>query len=113
MSQILYGKNVIREILEADRRKVHELYAVSLKDIEDDARLAALAGKKGIRPQIVNRERLDKLTTGAKHQGVAARVDDFPFSSLPDLIAAHETHALFVMCDSIQDPQNLGAISRS
>jgi 23S rRNA (guanosine2251-2'-O)-methyltransferase len=56
-------------------------------------------------------EQLERLCGSADHQGVVAEVDPFPYADPERLLDAEE--ALVVALDQIQDPHNLGAISRA
>jgi 23S rRNA (guanosine2251-2'-O)-methyltransferase len=56
-------------------------------------------------------EQLQRLCGSADHQGVVAEVDPFPYADPERLLDAEE--ALVVALDQIQDPHNLGAISRA
>ena len=62
---------------------------------------------------------LDRLTRGGVHQGVVAEVEDAaPGASLEDLVRLADGTAdgrapLLVVLDSIEDPQNVGAILRT
>jgi 23S rRNA (guanosine2251-2'-O)-methyltransferase len=64
----------------------------------------------------VTRGELDRLTGGAVHQGVAARVPPYAYVHPDDLLdraAAAGTAPLLVALDSVTDPRNLGAVVRS
>lgn len=79
---IVYGKNVIGQ-LENDPESIEELYISSnLKDRQFRERASGL----GIPVAEVPRSRLDKLTNGAAHNGVAARVRDIPTYTLEELL---------------------------
>ncbi len=104
---ILFGKNPILEALKANRRKIHEIYLI------EDAEIASLANRQKIPLKNIDKNKLDSLTEGAIHQGVAAKVEGFPYSSLDEVLSKFSTSCFLLVCDSIQDPQNLGAICRS
>lgn len=64
----------------------------------------------------VDRDKLDAMTGGQNHQGVAILASDFTYSSLEDILEAAKAagHPPFlVMLDEITDPHNLGAIIRT
>lgn len=107
---IVYGKNVISQ-LENDPAAVEELYVSStLKD----RKFRQEAEKLNVPVLEVPRSRLDKLTNGAAHNGVAARVRDIPTYSLEELLKRQKNDkGFYVALDSIQDPHNLGAILRT
>ncbi|HEY0881849.1 MAG TPA: 23S rRNA (guanosine(2251)-2'-O)-methyltransferase RlmB [Archangium sp.] len=78
--------------------------------------ITTLAKAAKIKVEIVDRDRLDRMTEGASHQGVAAEVKDFEYIGLAELIQKAKNSGrqpLIVLLDGIQDPHNLGAIVRS
>jgi 23S rRNA (guanosine2251-2'-O)-methyltransferase len=64
----------------------------------------------------VSRGELDRMTAGAVHQGLAAKVPPYDYAHPDDLLdRAHEAgeQPLIVALDSVTDPRNLGAVVRS
>jgi 23S rRNA (guanosine2251-2'-O)-methyltransferase len=94
-------------VLEAARagRLVRALIA---DGVGHDPRLDELARLVAV--ERVPAERLDALARG-RHQGVAGELRGRRFTGLRELLGSSPT--LLVALDSIQDPQNLGAILRS
>ncbi len=76
--------------------------------------LEELAMERGLKITRVSREDLNRLAGHTHHQGAAVRIPEFPYADLNDLLALpiSERNPLIAL-DSIQDPQNLGAILRS
>ena len=75
-----------------------------------------LAADGGISLLEVSRFELDRLTNGAVHQGIAARIPAYEYAHPDDLLAlAAEAREkpLIVVLDSVTDPRNLGAAVRS
>ena len=112
---LIYGRNPVREAFRAGKTAEKIFFVKG----ERDARLSALfseAKEKGVPVEYVERAVMDKLTGGGNHQGVAARVTDFSYSSLDDILSIAESRGeklLVVLLDGITDPHNLGAIVRS
>jgi 23S rRNA (guanosine2251-2'-O)-methyltransferase len=96
---VLYGRNPVEEALRAGRRRVHEILATPG------------AAREFPRARVVRAEEVAELAGSDAHQGVAARVDPYPYVGAADLLAADEP--LIVALDEVQDPQNLGAIART
>ena len=125
MTQILYGKNPVIEALRAGRRTIHEIYLEGKRGKPPDDEIAPVLQKYHVKFRIVEKREIDSLTHQAKHQGIAAKADDFPYSTIEQMVGQFPDpapqggsppqagSALFVMGDSIQDPQNLGTICRS
>jgi 23S rRNA (guanosine2251-2'-O)-methyltransferase len=64
----------------------------------------------------VARGELDRMTGGAVHQGLAARIPSYDYAHPDDLLdaaAARGEKPLIVALDSVTDPRNLGAVIRS
>lgn len=73
------------------------------------------ARKRGIKIRFTDRRALDKMTAGARHQGIAARVlpkKGISWEGLLDRIRGKK-EALLLILDGIKDPRNLGAALRS
>ena len=76
---------------------------------------AALA--RDIEPVPVSRDRLTQLCGSRHHQGVAARMGEFPYRTFEQQFATDRQpedfgDQLVVVCDRIQDSHNFGAILR-
>ena len=86
---------------------------------ERDGRLReafAVAADRGISLLEVTRNELDRMTSGAVHQGLAARIPSYEYAHPDDLLdaaAANLEKPLIVVLDQVTDPRNLGAIVRS
>jgi len=110
------GRNPVVELM----RETVPIDALYIADgIERDDRLKEifrLAAEQHVNILEVTRPELDKLTLGATHQGVAARLGPYAYASLDDILAAADERGeppLVVVLDGITDPRNLGAIIRS
>jgi 23S rRNA (guanosine2251-2'-O)-methyltransferase len=76
----------------------------------------AAAADRGLNITQVTRGELDRMTGGAVHQGLAARIPAYEYAHPDDLLDAAADAgepALVVALDSVTDPRNLGAIVRS
>jgi 23S rRNA (guanosine2251-2'-O)-methyltransferase len=86
---------------------------------ERDGRLREafrLAAETGVSLLEVNRTELDRLTDGAIHQGLAARIPPYDYAHPDDLLQLASERGeppLVVALDSVTDPRNLGAVVRS
>jgi 23S rRNA (guanosine2251-2'-O)-methyltransferase len=107
---IIYGINAISEAIKARRisRLVHERGAGQRVDA-----LVARAHELRLPIETVDRRALDRLTRGGVHQGVAAELEALPAYTVQELVAEAAGPPLLVVLDSIEDPQNVGAILRS
>ncbi len=110
------GRNPVVEALRAGV-PVNGLYVA--EGAERDGRLReafALAAEGGVSLLEVSRTELDRMTAGAVHQGLAARIPAYDYAHPDDLLdtaAAQGEPLLVVALDSVTDPRNLGAVVRS
>ncbi|HVK30855.1 MAG TPA: 23S rRNA (guanosine(2251)-2'-O)-methyltransferase RlmB [Nocardioides sp.] len=110
------GRN---SVLEALRERVPVTSVYVAEGAERDNRLREvfkIAAENGVGLLEVSRGELDRLTDGAVHQGLAAKIPAYEYAHPDDLLALAEEAGqapLVVVLDSITDPRNLGAIVRS
>jgi 23S rRNA (guanosine2251-2'-O)-methyltransferase len=110
------GRNAVVEALRASM-PVTAVYVA--EGAERDGRLREVfrvAADRGIALLEVARIELDRITDGAVHQGLAARVPAYDYARPEDLLeraAALGEPPLIVALDSVTDPRNLGAVVRS
>ena len=115
-SEWVAGRNAVVEALR-EGIPVNAVYVAEGADRDGRLREAfRLAQDKGISLLEVSKGELDRLTSGAVHQGLAARIPPYSYAhpdDLLDLADANREKALVVVLDSITDPRNLGAVVRS
>ncbi|HET9758332.1 MAG TPA: 23S rRNA (guanosine(2251)-2'-O)-methyltransferase RlmB [Nocardioidaceae bacterium] len=115
-SEWVAGRNSVVEALRA-HMPVSAVYVA--EGAERDGRLREVfrvAADRGISLLEVSRGELDRLTDGAVHQGLAARVPAYEYAHPDDLLERAESFGeppLIVALDSVTDPRNLGAVVRS
>ena len=110
------GRNSVVEVLRAGI-PVSGIYVA--EGAERDGRLREafrLAADRGLSLLEVTRGELDRMTGGAVHQGLAARIPSYDYAHADDLLGAARGSGappLIVALDSVTDPRNLGAVIRS
>ena len=115
-SEWIAGRNSVVEALRAGL-PITSVYVA--EGAERDGRLKevfATAADKGISLLEVPKVELDRMTTGAVHQGLAARIPAYEYADAMDFLdtaAANGEKPLIVALDSVTDPRNLGAVVRS
>ena len=105
---LVHGANAVAELLRSDE-------PVSRLQLQRGGprshELAGLARARGIAPEVVERQALDRAAGTPHHQGAVATTRSFPYRELDDLLAADLGSALVLY--GVQDPRNLGAILRT
>ena len=107
---LIYGIHAVSEALKA--RRVSRLVHVRGGGPRIDAILAR-ARELRIPVDTVDTLAIEKMARGGVHQGIAADVQALPAYSLEELVRGSEGPPLLVVLDSIEDPQNVGAIVRT
>ncbi len=110
------GRQAVRELLRARRRRVHHLTVATGDDPSGSlAEILDLAAAAGVAVRRVDRAHLDARALTDAPQGVVARADPLPAVDLDTLAgaAADGSGAFVVVLDGVTDPRNLGAIMRS
>jgi 23S rRNA (guanosine2251-2'-O)-methyltransferase len=113
---LLYGRHPVLAALE-NGRQLNRVWL--LPQLRYDPRFHSLLLKAKVNGTVIDEvepRRLSQITDGANHQGIAAQVSPYPYVDLKDLIdkaKAASDQPVLLVCDSITDPQNLGAIIRT
>jgi 23S rRNA (guanosine2251-2'-O)-methyltransferase len=97
----------------ANRRRFEEIYVVSDKPGPRIQELMRMAKSLGLPLHQLSRAELERLTGTDAHQGIAARTSSFPVTDWTEMLMAPSDPAIFLLLDSIVDPQNLGALIRT
>jgi 23S rRNA (guanosine2251-2'-O)-methyltransferase len=107
---IIYGINPVLEALRAGR--VKELRVAD----RAGGRLAEvmnLARDRGVPTRRVPADALERAARRGAHQGVVAEVEETQTYTVDELVRGAAGTPLLVVLDSIEDPQNVGAILRT
>ena len=113
---VFFGINPVLEKLRASPRDIEEILigegasAPAVRGVELQAR------RLGVRVKYVPTKKLDRLASGQRHQGVAAKVCAFSYLSLDDLLVAIPSlsgSVWILILDSLTDPRNFGALLRT
>lgn len=113
--EILCGIHAVSEMLCAGRRRCSELW-VARERSPEIAAVLALAARVPLPVHQVPRHELDRRCRDPHHQGIAAAVDGYPYTTLEAMLegATRDPKGpCVVILDQVQDPHNLGAIART
>jgi 23S rRNA (guanosine2251-2'-O)-methyltransferase len=104
------GRNAVRELLTARRRRVRELWVAPGRDDPGTAEIVGLASDAGVRVRRVTDEQLGARARTEAPQGVLARADPVVPHDVDELLG--DPAAFLVALDGVTDPGNLGAVLR-
>ncbi|MCC5635603.1 23S rRNA (guanosine(2251)-2'-O)-methyltransferase RlmB [Nostoc sp. CHAB 5844] len=115
-SDLIYGRHPVLSALES-QRELNRIWVTSRLRYDPRFHNLLLQAKEhGTVIDEVEPKRLDQITEGANHQGIAAQIAPYSYLELPDLIAKAKSVAndpVIVVAEGITDPHNLGAIIRT
>ena len=114
---VIHGLHAVMAALKYEPEQLRGLWVERQRR---DARMQAVldeAAGHGVAIHPVDRAELDRLSGGARHQGIVAqlalRPRHYDEADVPELLAAASEPALLLVLDGVQDPHNLGACLRS
>ena len=116
----LTGRYAVLEALRAGRWPVESLFVSDDVPVDEWSEARRLADVAEVTLQREPRDRLTELCGSDHHQGFVARMGEYPYLSVEELLQQIGTPSptdnqrpLLVVCDRIQDTFNFGAILRS
>ena len=107
--KLIYGINSVIEAINSDIF-FQNIYIAN--NLNKKNKIFNVLRKSNIRPKIVPRVKLDKLTSN-NHQGVVALVSAIQIYGINDIESYISESSVFVILDNITDVKNMGAIIRS
>lgn len=113
--EYIVGRNPVMEVLKNadDVEKILVLRGELKGSIN---KIIGMAKDKRIKIQEVNQKTLDEIAEGGSHQGVAAVINPFQYSTIDEILKVAEEKdesPFIIILDEIEDPHNLGAIART
>ncbi|MDP9398463.1 MAG: 23S rRNA (guanosine(2251)-2'-O)-methyltransferase RlmB, partial [Actinomycetota bacterium] len=112
-AEMVAGRNAVVEALRVGVPAT-ALYVAARIDSDDRVREAfKLAADSGVPLLEAPRPELDRLASGALHQGLALQLPPYGYAHPDDLVDPDSELPLLVALDGVTDPRNLGAVIRS
>ncbi len=116
MTQFIHGTHPICEGLKARPSPIKRILISRSRNRKPLAEILRLAEERGVPIQWEDKHELTHLAKTSSHQGILAQMDEFKYAEIPDIVRgwkAAGTRALLLVVDSVEDPQNLGALIRT
>ncbi|HZD59378.1 MAG TPA: RNA methyltransferase substrate-binding domain-containing protein, partial [Anaerolineae bacterium] len=109
------GRRAVYELLRSTRSVSKVLIVKNIKPSDITGKIEALANKRGIRIDRVEKQRLDDIAQSRAHQGVVALVESYSYLSLSEFTQGLDIgkRPVLLLLDGITDPQNFGALIRT
>ena len=114
-SGVIFGRNSVKEALRSGR-PVECLIVERGEHKNSLSPIVSECKKRGIPVKEADTKKLDFMTGHGAHQGVVLVAAAHEYSSVEDILALASERGekpFIIICDSIEDPHNLGAIIRS
>jgi 23S rRNA (guanosine2251-2'-O)-methyltransferase len=105
---LVYGKNVINEILN-NNTKIHKVFLDN--NFKDEVLLNRI-NKRNLKKFHIDKNKLDKMCGNSTNQGIAADIEEYKYLDIK-VLENDNNSSFVVMLDSIEDPHNFGAIIRT
>ncbi len=113
---IIYGKNSVSEIIRNSPEQVRKIMISDSFDLSEKHSLNAQLKKFRGKFSRLSKNAITDICGNSNHQGIAAEISDFSYSSVNDLLtlARKKKEKVFILIlDHLEDPHNLGAIVRT
>ncbi len=113
-SDVIYGLHAVREALRAGTRPFQRILV--LRTDRQFAEITQLARAKRVPIHVEPRPALDRLVREGRHQGVIGVIAAKAYAEMDEILECARVRKelpFVVILDSVEDPQNLGAVLRS
>lgn len=112
----IFGIHAVQAALDFSANKIQHVWVDNQRQDKRILPLLKQLQTLGIKSEVSDRKRLDKMTDGKSHQGIVAEIEMPGVHSEDELKHVVKTMTevpLFLVLDQVQDPHNLGACLRS
>ncbi|MBX3442257.1 MAG: 23S rRNA (guanosine(2251)-2'-O)-methyltransferase RlmB [Planctomyces sp.] len=109
----IWGRNAVLETLRAGRWTPLEVVVADRCEADIAAESADLAARQGVPVRRAEFEELTDRCRSTEHQGLLAKMPEFPYASLDECLRDRGEPRFLVLLDGVQDPHNFGAVLRS
>ena len=113
---LIFGMHAVQAVLQHEPETIKQIWMEHARRDKRAQLISQLARQHAIPLQRVERQELDELTAGGRHQGIVAEAavqTALNETALKQLLAGLEVPAFLLILDGVQDPHNLGACLRT
>ncbi|MCF0104390.1 MAG: 23S rRNA (guanosine(2251)-2'-O)-methyltransferase RlmB [Eggerthellaceae bacterium] len=112
-TKIIEGKRAVLEAALAGAPLSKIFFANNLSDQKFIKKIKNSLSGSSAKITFVEKNELDEMSVQGSHQGVLAKMNEFLYLRIEEILEAAEQNALIIVLDHIKDSGNLGAIIRS
>ncbi len=117
-SEVVFGHHSVVELLKSPtaNKRVNKVLVQKGLTSEHIGEVIKIAKRDRLIVQEVPKNKLDTITDGGNHQGMAAYITPYQYAEMDDIFASAEkkgTDPFILILDKIEDPHNLGSIMRT
>lgn len=105
----LWGRHAVIETVQAGKWLPVEVYVST----DEPASACIPFQDAGVRVVRESPEELSKLCGKSEHQGWVAKMPEYPYAALDDLLSNLSPQPFVILLDAVQDPFNFGSVLRS
>lgn len=109
----IWGRHAVLETLRSQYWPVLELHVSRDLSQHDQHEVEAAAEACDVDVEFVPHDELRQKCHSTEHQGMIAKMTEFPYASASQVLDSEHQSALYLVLDSIQDPYNFGAMLRT
>lgn len=113
---IVYGKNSVAELLRNSPQEIKKIMVSENFDVSSDPRINASIRKFRVKLSRLPKNAITDICKSPNHQGIAAEVSDFSYSSVEEMLGMakeRQEKVFLLILDHVEDPHNLGAVIRT
>jgi 23S rRNA (guanosine2251-2'-O)-methyltransferase len=113
--ELIVGRNSVREALKSGR-PINKLLLSRGEKHGSILEIINLARQQGLVVQEIDPAKLESISGGIRHQGIAALVSPVPYADVDTILGDAYNRSedpFIVLLDELEDPHNVGAILRT
>jgi 23S rRNA (guanosine2251-2'-O)-methyltransferase len=111
MGNHICGVHAVYEALISQKQPLERILVARETHSPKVKEILELARRHGVPVRREDRAAIDRIASGAVHQGIVAIGGEFTYAPFNVLLS--EGHSLIVALDGVEDPHNLGAVIRT
>lgn len=109
---LIAGRRAVLEVLK-NGMQINKIFVLSGEREGSINEIMGIAKERRIQVVFVDKNKIQDLVPGEKHQGVVASIPPVNYVEIEDILTRQTATDVIIVLDGIEDPHNLGAIIRT